>query len=270
MPSKKAPGPKPAKKKGVLSPQMETFSAELAKGTSQAEAYRIAYPKSRNWTPKTVINRASELAAHGGVLGRVEELRAIAAKANEVGVTEVLAWHLDILRADPRKLIEIRRVPCRYCHGDGHRYQHTPAEFEEAQRKHALLQAEKPLIGEFNPRGGIGYDRRKSPHPDCPECFGEGVEHIVAGDARRFSPQELALYEGVEVTKDGLKVKTASREASRQAVARHVGFFEKDNEVQVGVFDAGTLEAKFRAGIEKSMERQAAIVAERRRNRAER
>lgn len=234
MPSKKAPGPQPAKKKkGGLSPQMETFATELAKGSSQAEAYRVAYPKSRNWTPKTVINRASELAAHGGVLGRVEELRAIAAKANEVGVTEVLAGYLDVLRADPRKLIAYHRGACRYCYGDGHNYHFTPAEFERAKKEHAVMRFVDPNVGEFDPKGGIGFDPRKTPHQECPECHGDGEGRPIVGDTRGFSREELALYAGVKVKKDGIEVCMADRMAALAQVARHVGFFERDNEVKV-------------------------------------
>jgi hypothetical protein len=251
-----------------LSPQQETFSTEIAKGTSQAESYRIAYPKSRQWMPDTVFKRASELARHGEVLGRVEELRAIAAKANEVGVTEVLAGYLDVLRADPRKLIAYHRGACRYCYGDGHRYHFTPAEFERAQEEHEIKLANDPMLGDFNPKGGIGFDPRKTPHQECPECHGDGDGRAIVGDTREFAREELALYAGVKVKKDGIEVCMADRMAALEKVARHVGFFEKDNEVKVGVFDAGTLESKFRAGIEKSMERQAAIVAERRRERA--
>jgi hypothetical protein len=266
-PKKKAP-PQEGRKKGGLSPQMETFATEIAKGTSQAESYRIAYPKSRNWKSETVFKRASELARHGEVLGRVEELQAIAAKANEVGVTEVLAGYLDVLRADPRKLIAYHRGACRYCYGDGHRYQHTPAEFEREQAEHAVKQLIDPLLGEFDPKGGIGFDPRKPPHQECPECHGDGEGRPIVGDTRGFSREELALYAGVKVKKDGIEVVMADRMAALAQVARHVGFFEKDNEVKVGVFDASSLESKFRAGIEKSMERQAAIVAERRKERA--
>lgn len=58
-----------------LSPQQEKFAQEIVKGKSQAEAYRIAYPKSKNWKEKTLYNRASELMSNRDVSGRVEELR---------------------------------------------------------------------------------------------------------------------------------------------------------------------------------------------------
>lgn len=53
----------------------ERFAREVAAGKSQADAYREAFPRSRNWKPETLHKRASELAATGEVSGRVEELR---------------------------------------------------------------------------------------------------------------------------------------------------------------------------------------------------
>lgn len=69
-----------------MTPQRETFAARLAAGDTQAAAYREAFPKSRAWKESTVHSRASELAADGEVQGRVAELQAKAAAANEVSI----------------------------------------------------------------------------------------------------------------------------------------------------------------------------------------
>ncbi|MGE5621424.1 MAG: hypothetical protein ACM3VY_00205, partial [Candidatus Bathyarchaeota archaeon] len=45
-----------------------------------SEAYRIAYPKSRNWKQETVRKRASEMMDNGDVLGMVEKLKTENAK----------------------------------------------------------------------------------------------------------------------------------------------------------------------------------------------
>lgn len=60
----------------ILTHQQERFAQEVASGKSQAEAYRIAYPKSLNWKPETVWNNASVLMRNSGVLARVETIRA--------------------------------------------------------------------------------------------------------------------------------------------------------------------------------------------------
>ena len=62
-----------------LTPKQEAFAQALATGVSQAQAYRKAFPTSKKWTDQTVWNRASELAGHGGVSGRLAELQSKAA-----------------------------------------------------------------------------------------------------------------------------------------------------------------------------------------------
>jgi hypothetical protein len=67
-----------------LTAKQEAFALGVVEGKTQAEAYREAYPASREWQPDTVWRRASELMAHREVSGRVEELRASLAKRNEI------------------------------------------------------------------------------------------------------------------------------------------------------------------------------------------
>lgn len=72
----------------ALTPKREAFAAELAKGQTQAAAYRVAFPRAVNWQDATVWRRASELAADGEVRGRVDELRIKAGEANEVTMAQ--------------------------------------------------------------------------------------------------------------------------------------------------------------------------------------
>jgi phage terminase small subunit len=220
--------------------------------------------------PATVHSRASTLAARERVAERIAELRAIAAKQNELGVAELLRMHVEIATADARELVEYRRIPCRHCHGQDHRYQFTPAEMERAREKHDEKQAEAKNPKPFDEKGGVGYTKKRAPHPDCPECHGDGLGEMLVSDTRKLSRVGAQLYEGVKLGKEGLEVKTRSRGDSLAAIGRHRGFFKEDNKVEVSVFDAETLEAKYRAGIDKSMERQAAIVAARRKARESR
>ena len=59
----------------ALTSQQEKFAQSIASGTSQAEAYREAYPKSLTWKPESVWTKASVLAADVKVRQRVEALR---------------------------------------------------------------------------------------------------------------------------------------------------------------------------------------------------
>ena len=58
-----------------LTQQREKFCQEFAKHGNRTEAYRVAYPTSRKWTPSSVNSKASHLAADGTVKARLFELR---------------------------------------------------------------------------------------------------------------------------------------------------------------------------------------------------
>lgn len=140
-----------------------------------------------------------------------------------------------IATADPRDLSEHYVGSCRYCHGDGFQYQRTPAEFARDVEQHiALRNAEKnpdPLALDFNVRGGVGFNARKPPHLDCPECFGEGVGYEVFKDTRTLSKAAARLYSGVKKTRDGLELKTRSQDKAIEMAAQTLGLFKSKVEM---------------------------------------
>lgn len=89
-----------------LTPQQEVFAAEIAKGSTQAAAYRKAYPKSEEWKDESVWNKASELASHVGVLARVTELRKAASFALGADIERVFKEAARIALFDPRKMFD--------------------------------------------------------------------------------------------------------------------------------------------------------------------
>lgn len=58
-----------------MTPRQEKFAQEVASGKSQAEAYRVAYPKAMNWKPETLWSAASRLMANCMVSARVAEIQ---------------------------------------------------------------------------------------------------------------------------------------------------------------------------------------------------
>lgn len=74
----------------MLTPKREAFAAALARGLSQAAAYREAFPRARDWADATVWRKASLLAGDGEVQARVHELGTKAAQANELTVEQHL------------------------------------------------------------------------------------------------------------------------------------------------------------------------------------
>lgn len=61
--------------------QYERYAQEIARGISQADAYRAAYPKAARWKDKTVYNHASEMRRIPEVDARIKELQDEAAAA---------------------------------------------------------------------------------------------------------------------------------------------------------------------------------------------
>lgn len=157
---------------------------------------------------------------------------------------------------DINELIEYRREACRYCHGEDHLYQFTPAEYRRAEK-----QAETEGEG-FDPLGGIDFDPRKEPHPDCPECHGDGEGRVFFKDTRKLGPAGQALYAGAKVGPAGVEIKTASQERARELLARILKLFEEKTEVTVNL-DTATLEEKFAAKMRAAHERQALVLKER-------
>lgn len=147
----------------------------------------------------------------------------------------------DILMADANELIEHRRACCRYCYGAGFKYQRTAGEMATDRKAYERdLKAAQRMntdlvegLGEFDEQGGIGFDPRLDPNPDCPECFGEGLTSVFVKDTRNLSPGARALYAGVKLTKDGLEVKMHSKEKAIELLGRHLALFNDKLDVNV-------------------------------------
>jgi len=128
--------------------------------------------------------------------------------------------------ADPRELVEYIYTCCRYCHGLGFGYQFTPRQMREREEEYELAKREaaaaspKRRLPPLDRLGGLGYDATRDPHEDCPECFGRGHGQLVLKDTRHLSPAALALYGGVEETKDGLKVRIAEQRQYLELLGR--------------------------------------------------
>lgn len=86
----------------------EIFAQEVAKGVSQAEAYRKAYPKAKRWKDSTVHVEASKLAGTSKVSTRVADLQAAMAEKSEVDGARILQEAARLALVDPRQLFDER------------------------------------------------------------------------------------------------------------------------------------------------------------------
>jgi phage terminase small subunit len=147
----------------------------------------------------------------------------VAKRAERVSIKqdEVLARLWTIATTDVNELVEYRRCACRHCHGKNFNYQWTDDELKRAQAEAKRLGFPLPSAP-----GGAGFDRTKEPHPDCPECNGEGDGRVHAHDTRKVSDAAKMLYAGAEVGRDGLKIKTHDQMRALELVGKHLGMFK--------------------------------------------
>jgi hypothetical protein len=172
---------------------------------------------------------ASKLMKRPDIQAAIAE--AIAARTARVEVTadEVLLDLQEVKRTSVNELIEWRVGACRFCYGTNFEYQRKPSEYRDALAGYLLLNGQTDPLGLNVPMlGGVGYDLRRTPHPECPECWGEGVgrEHIK--DSRHLSKGAHTLYGGVKRGKNGVEVLMRSKDKAMDLLARHTGV-AKDN-----------------------------------------
>jgi phage terminase small subunit len=222
-----------------LTDKQEKFVEGLIAGKSQREAYRAAYPRSVNWLDSTVDTQACILFKHPKVLERYNELHDRLIKEAEdeciVSAKDVLRELVNIISTDSNEIVELRRTCCRYCWGKKNKYQLTASEMARRKADYALEKEKAAEAGKkikpFNFLGGVGYDATKEPNPKCPECFGEGEVTPFFHDTRKLSSAAKSLYAGVKVTKDGIEVKTQSKDKMIELLGKHLGMFKDKVEV---------------------------------------
>ncbi len=134
-------------------------------------------------------------------------------------------WH-DIATADANEITQLRRICCRHCHGFGHQYQWTEAEYSKALDQAIDSGKEAP-----DGMGGFGFDLNAEPNPACPECGGQGTEYLYVADTRKLKGPARRLYAGVQRTKDGLKVLTRDQDAAISNISRYLGMLVDKKEI---------------------------------------
>jgi phage terminase small subunit len=213
----------------ALTPRQQSFVAEYLVDLNATAAYKRAGYKAKS--NAVAASSASDLLRIPKVAAAIAAAQAARAARTNVTADAVLKRWWSLANADPNDLVEYRRTCCRCCYGAGHRHQRTAGEMERDRQHWEQLAAEeagKPdpqPVAPFDERGGTGYDPRKGPSWDCPECFGEGVGGTYVKDTRALSPAALALYAGVKETKEGVQVLMHDQAAALVNAARHLGMF---------------------------------------------
>ena len=223
------------------------------------EAYRRAGYKAIGMS---AVVASSRLLNNVNIQAAIAEARQQIAEQSAITVAKVLDRFWLIANADPNELIEYRRHCCRYCYGEGNRFQRTEWECEQARSEQdiAVIKWEqmsdeerigKPTPGAFDDAGGIGWDPRRDPVQSCPRCFGSGVEEAFAKDTRKLSRAGRALYAGVKVTSQGLEIKMQNQQEALVNAGKIIGaFVESGSKSPVTIVNNVQANASAEAGID--------------------
>lgn len=207
----------------------------------------LAYLKDPNQTqaaieagysPKTAKFQASRLLTNVNILNAIEKGRAQIEERAMLEAEGVAKLWADIATADVTELVQNHHGACRYCHGVDHHFQWTTERAYQDAYKAAVYdlfadqdlrdaaiagQIEDPRLPDCE--GGFGYRITDAPNPDCPECAGMGVEVVRMADTRKLSPAAKLLYDGVEETRQGKKIRKQDRSKALDSLAKHLGMF---------------------------------------------
>lgn len=214
-----------------LTDKQRAFVEHYAHYRNATQAYTAAFD-----TQGTYMTRAKggrELLDKPHIRAAIKACQRATITETGASVGWLLERFLDIATADVRELIGLQIGCCRYCHGDGHLYQWREREYMEALAKaEQEAQAMAGKNGEAanvplpDPAGGFAFNATHAPHPDCPQCHGEGVERFVPRDTDKLSDQALLLYGGVKVKSDGgYEIVIADRTKALELAGRIMGAF---------------------------------------------
>ena len=70
--------------------------------------------------------------------------------------------------------------------------------------------------------GGFNFDPKREPHPDCPECAGNGVSNVVYTDT---SKTNSPLYGGAKMGRNGPELILRDRDKALDNLAKYLGMF---------------------------------------------
>lgn len=181
------------------------------------------------YSAKTANEQSAQLLAKLSVQQAISAGRKQQQERTEISADRVIREAWSILTADARELVQVKVGCCRHCWGEGHRYQRTLSEYNFDRAEWLTKHEAGKTSEDFEEQGGIGFDTLRPPHPDCPECGGDGFPRVALADTRRLSPAAAALYAGAEQTKFGLKVHMHDKLAAMEKLFKHLGLYEKDN-----------------------------------------
>lgn len=213
-----------------LTVKQARFVAEMLACGNASEAYRRAYDTAK-MKPDSVTRKAHDLIKDVRIAAMLSASKQEAVKESVFGIAEVMREWFDIGTADPNELMRLRRICCRHCHGVKFARQwKNPDEFgmalAEAMDTNAARSRMKPKKGPLplpTDEGGYGFRFNLPPHPECPECHGEGKLDTFISDTDKLTGKARKLYGGFKQTKDGLTIVMRDQDGAIANIAKALG-----------------------------------------------
>ncbi|WP_431321665.1 terminase small subunit [Rhizobium sp. YTU87027] len=211
-----------------LTPKQERFVEEyLIDLNATQAAIRSGYSK------KTAGSVGAENLTKPEIQAALSAAQNARSERTEITADMVLEQWWKLATADPNAIVSHRRVCCRFCHGKDHAYQWKASEYQAAMVEADTIA--KDLGGEPaypSDAGGYGFDPTVEPHPECPECQGEGRGEVHFADTRKLTGKAKALYAGAKQTSQGIEIKLRDQDKALELVAKHLGMFK--DEINLG------------------------------------
>lgn len=205
----------------MLTDRQQNFVREYVKDFNGASAYRRA-----GYSTGGADSGASILLSNPKVQAAVEAQKAIVAELANLTAARILEEWAALAFADARKITHTRVSCCPYCYGIEHKRQWTRGEYASALDK--AMSSNKPMP---DLEGGIGYDRKQPPNPECPECSGDGIARAWICDMRDLDPITARLVVSVKQTRDGVEVKLRDQSEPLQYLAKYLGMLTEKREL---------------------------------------
>jgi len=222
---KASAGPAKAPRKQPALDRREEFIRLYLIHKNKARAYREA---GFDTSPHTDRQNAHHLFTSHYVQERLAEEREKTLATLDVKVEDVLDRFKAIAFGDAAAITEYVVGACRYCHGVDHHYQWRHQDELTEATEEAIRESDRSgKPARFpDPHGGIGYRASAPPHPECPNCDGDGIARVRFKDTRLMTPDERKLFAGVKQTQHGIEFKLNDQVAALKELAEHVQFYK--------------------------------------------
>lgn len=214
----------------TLTDKQEAFAQAVVETGNRSLAYRRAYEVGVTTKPGTIWKNASDIAQIPHVGARIRELQEAAAAASVANKATLIKFLWERILADRRDIINHVRRCCRHCYGERHLYQWkdedefalaTARAFDENGN---LPEGKRKALP--SDEGGYGFDPHREPDLTCDSdgCMGDGQGKTIIADTTKLQGAAALIYEGVEETAQGLKIKLADRNADIAQLAKILGW----------------------------------------------